>query len=75
MAIRVNPFKSSASGLTPPAPGIILAGSPDGRGATLGATVGVPVVENDVAVGTWSGSVRDRLLEADSLMLEKIRDV
>lgn len=52
MAMRVKPFKSSTSGLTPPAPGIILAGSPDGRGATLGATLGVPTVENDVAVGT-----------------------
>jgi hypothetical protein len=75
MAIRVKPFRSSTSGLTPPAPGIILAGSPDGRGATLGATLGVPAVENEVAVGTWSGSVSDRLSDTDSLMLEKIRDV
>ena len=75
MAIRVKPFKSSTAGLTPPAPGSIRAGIPDGRTATLGATLGVPVVEDDVAVGTWSGSVSDRLSEVDSLMLEKIRDV
>ena len=75
MAIRVKPFKSSTSGLTPPAPGIIRAGIPGGRGAILGARLGVPAVENDVAVGTWSGSVSDRLSETDSLMLEKIRDV
>ena len=41
----------------------------------LGARLGVPTFENDVAVGTWSGSVSDRLSETDSLMLEKIRDV
>jgi len=61
--------------LTPPAPGIIRAGIPDGRGATLGATLGVPPVENDVDVGTWSGSVSDRLSDVDSTMLEKINDV
>jgi hypothetical protein len=40
----------------------------------LGATVGVPVVENDVDVGTWSGSVSDILSDIDSLKLEKIKD-
>lgn len=75
IAIRVKPSRLSTSGLTPPAPGIILAGSPDGRGATLGATLGVPAVENDVVVGTWSGSVSDRLPDVDSLILEKIKDV
>jgi len=30
---------------------------------------------DNVAFGTWSGSVSDRLSETDSLMLEKIRDV
>ena len=70
----VSPLKSSTSGLTPPEPGTIRAGSPDGRVTTLGATLGVPVVENDVAVGTWSGSVNDRLWEVDPLTLEKIKD-
>ena len=75
MAIRVKPFKLSTSGLTLPAPGTILAGSPDGRETTSGATLGVPVVVSVVDVGTWSGSVSDTLSDADWLMLEKIREV
>jgi hypothetical protein len=35
-------------------PGTIQAGTPDGKGTTLEATVGVPVVENGVDVGTRS---------------------
>ena len=61
--------------MTPPAPGIIRAGIPDGRATTLGAALGVPAVENDVAVGTWSGSVSDRLSDVESPVLEKIKDV
>lgn len=73
IAIREKPFKLSTLGLTPPEPGTILAGSPDGRGTSLGATVGVPVVGDWVFVGTWSGSVSVRILVGVSLMLEKIR--
>lgn len=75
MAIRVKPFKLSTSGLTPPAPGIILAGSPDGRGTTLGGTVGVLLGENVVVAGTWSGFVSVRVSVAGSLTLVTIRDV
>jgi hypothetical protein len=39
---------------------------------TSGST---PVVENDVVIGTWSGSVSDRPSEADSLIFKKIRDI
>lgn len=41
---------------------------------TLGAAVGDLVVENNVDVGTWSGSVSEIGLDADSLKLEKIND-
>jgi hypothetical protein len=58
----------------PPEPGTIRAGTPDGRETTLGAAVGVPAVENDVDVGTWSGSVSDRASNAELLKLEKIND-
>lgn len=39
----------------------------------LGATLGAPG-EDEVVVGTWSGSVSDRLPPVDVLKLEKIRD-
>lgn len=72
--MRVKPFRLSTSGSTPPEPGTIRAGIPDGRETTLGVAAGVPVVENDVDVGTWSGSVSDILSSADPLELEKIKD-
>lgn len=50
------------------------AGIPDGRETTLGAAAGVPVVGDDVDVGTWSGSVSDILSNVDTLKLEKIKD-
>lgn len=71
--MRVKPLRSSADGSAPPKPGIIRAGIPDGRETTLGAAVGVPVVE-EVSVGTWSGSVSDILSNALTLKLEKIKE-
>jgi len=71
IAIKVKPSKPSPSRLAPPGR-TIRAGSPDGKGASLGATFGVPAVE-DVDVGR-SGSV-GLASGADSLKLEKLRDI
>lgn len=73
MAIRVKPLKSSL-GLTPPLPGSIRAGIPDGRAITLGATLGVPEGESEVVVGSWSGFVSNGPSVVDVLKLEKIKD-